>query len=103
MFQSPFSFEGRIRRIEYGISIIVYLFTMVLTNSLILRGGIATIFAILWIPLHWFLLAQGAKRCHDLGKRGLYQLIPFYVFWMLFTPGEHKINEFGANPKGLRN
>ena len=50
------------------------------------------IFANFWV---WF--AQGAKRCHDLGKSGWWQLIPFYIFWMLFMKGDYFKNQYG-NP-----
>lgn len=66
MFQNPFSFNGRIRRLVV-----------------------------------WFLLAQGAKRCHDRGNSGWWQLIPFYYLWMFFADGEIGDNEYGTNPKGL--
>jgi uncharacterized membrane protein YhaH (DUF805 family) len=47
----------------------------------------------------WFLWAQGAKRCHDIGNSGWYQIIPFYVFWMLFANGQKETNQYGINPK----
>jgi uncharacterized membrane protein YhaH (DUF805 family) len=48
----------------------------------------------------WICLASGAKRCHDRGNSGLYQLIPFYGLWMLFGDGDHGSNHYGADPKG---
>lgn len=57
------------------------------------------IFAFAYIPLIWFFLAQGAKRCHDRGNSGWYQLIPFYGFWMLFADGDAGVNNYGVNPK----
>ena len=51
----------------------------------------------------WFLWAQGAKRCHDRGASGWFQIIPFYVFWMLFADSNYGMNEYGANPKGFGN
>ncbi len=55
-----------------------------------------------FIPLLWFLIAQGAKRCHDRGNSGWYQFIPFYVFWLIFADGESGKNEYGLNPKNMR-
>ena len=54
---------------------------------------------IISIPMLWFTYAQGAKRCHDRGHSGWYQLIPFYVFVLLFGKGEDGENEYGDNPK----
>lgn len=55
---------------------------------------------ILIIPLYWFMWAQGAKRCHDRGNSGWYQLIPFYGLWMLFGDGDECENDYGFAPKG---
>ena len=96
MFKNPFSFEGRIRRTEYGISFIIYLVAAVIVNS---TGEAAILLA--YIPILWFLWAQGAKRCHDRGNSGWFQLIPFYVFWMLFADSNNGNNEYGPNPKGI--
>jgi hypothetical protein len=49
----------------------------------------------------WFILAQGAKRCHDTSDTGGYQLIPFHIFWLLFVDGEPGNNKYGPNPKGV--
>ena len=94
MFEAPFSFKGRIRRLEYGISLIIYSLLAVLIEetdeSLIL---------LLTIPLLWFLYAQGAKRCHDRNCSGWWQLVPFYGIWMLFAEGTTGPNEYGLDPK----
>jgi len=103
MFQKPFSFEGRIRRTEYGISLIIYAIAAAIINSVIQGGGGAAILGLAYIPLVWFCWAQGAKRCHDRGNSGWYQLIPLYGLWMLFADGESGINEYGINPKAIGN
>ncbi|MBK9415294.1 MAG: DUF805 domain-containing protein [Bacteroidetes bacterium] len=106
MFKDPFSFEGRIRRSEYGISIIIYLLLYWLAIFLAIGIGNdpgAVIFTICMIPLLWFGLAQGAKRCHDIGNSGWWQLIPFYGLWMLFQDGTPGQNQYGENPKGIMN
>ena len=107
MFQNPFSAKGRIRRLEYGLSYLIYVayyYTIVLILAL---SGILEdvnwsflIIFLLLIPAYWFLIAQGAKRCHDRGNSGWFQLVPFYAFWMLFAGSDYGENEYGFNPKG---
>ena len=98
MFSAPFSFNGRIRRTEYGLSLIVFLFFYYLI--IIIGGFIYTrIQVIVCIPLYVFLLAQGAKRCHDKGNSGWFQIIPYYVIWILFSKGEAANNKYSNSPK----
>jgi len=96
MFSNAFSFDGRIRRLEYGISIIIYLFlytiVLALTEEIPIVG-------LLIIPSIWFLSAQAAKRCHDMGNSGWYQLIPFYMVWIIFAKGDSVGNKYGRDPK----
>ena len=108
MFSHPFSFSGRIRRTEYGITMIIGLFINLFMSTIISSAGdsssensegIILLYVIILIPYLWFVWAQGAKRCHDLGNSGFFQLIPFYVFWMLFAEGDSGTNEYGNNPK----
>lgn len=103
MFKAPFLFNGRIRRTEFGISYIIYVLVYAFLETALLDRGSEFIFFILIIPIIWFLLAQGAKRCHDLGKTGWFQIIPFYVLWMLFQDGQPGENDYGLNPKGIGN
>lgn len=100
MFQNPFSFEGRIRRIEFGISFIIFVAVEVILIEIKRTLGEAAILSLINITMLWFLFAQGAKRCHDLGNNGWYQIIPLYVFWMLFVDSNSELNEYGPNPKG---
>ena len=101
MFSKPFSFEGRIRRTEYGISFIIYFVIAMIVRVVLESGGDETaIIGLAYIPMLWFLWAQGGIRCHDLGNNGWWQIIPFYVFWLIFAKGEFGIaNQYGANPK----
>ena len=108
MFKEPFSFEGRIRRTEYGFSFIIYIVIAIIINMLVASGSrnsgnsdgaFALIF---YIPMLWFLWAQGAKRCHDLGNSGWWQLIPFYALWLFFVDGKQCANEYGESPKGIQ-
>ena len=98
MFQNVFSFNGRIRRTEYGLSLIgfyiSYFFALALTSQY-------PIFGLTLVPLIWIVLAQGVKRCHDRGNSGWWILIPYYGFWLLFADSEAGLNEYGENPKGI--
>ncbi|SEB52507.1 Uncharacterized membrane protein YhaH, DUF805 family [Tenacibaculum sp. MAR_2009_124] len=98
MFKNPFSFNRRIRRTEFGLTYIIYLVFLGIIDFLILEFNI-TILYILYIPAIWFFIAQGAKRCHDRSNSGWYQIIPFYVLFMLFADSIYGPNEFGLNPK----
>ena len=103
MFKRPFSFNGRIRRLEYGISFIIYFIWYVVIDVMSKTSDpspAASIFILVsFIPMIWFLWAQNAKRCHDRGNSGWYQLIPFYFFVLLFGDGDEGENEYGDNPK----
>lgn len=81
MFRHPFSFHGRIRRMEYGISCIIV--------------GCPAMILLSW----WLFFAQGAKRCHDLGRSGWWQLIPFYPLFLLFAEGNKAVNKYGSCAK----
>jgi uncharacterized membrane protein YhaH (DUF805 family) len=114
MFKDPFSFEGRIRRTEYGISLIIYAVALTIVQLMLGAmiasssssyssssdtGGYLVLFFIFMIPLLIFLWAQGAKRCHDVGNSGWWQLIPLYGFILIFQEGDKGDNRFGKDPK----
>jgi uncharacterized membrane protein YhaH (DUF805 family) len=104
MFENPFSFDGRIRRTEYGLSVIIATIlqnVLAVVISSAMGGDALPLILIVSSPVMWFLWAQGAKRCHDLGHSGWWQLIPFYGLFMLFSNGESGENEYGQNPKGV--
>ena len=68
MFKNPFSFKGRIRRLEYGLSLLIS-FTALLILGALSAGEptntVAIIILMVYVPILYFLIAQGAKRCHD--------------------------------------
>jgi len=99
MFEHPFSFKGRIRRTEFCLSVLicfVYYLTMDIIDANEISAGFAIFLLLLLILMIWFLLAQGAKRCHDRNNPGWYQIIPFYGLWMLFAKGDKEENNYGA-------
>ncbi|SFQ43865.1 DUF805 domain-containing protein [Flavobacterium akiainvivens] len=97
MFSNLFLSVGRIRRLEYCLSVIFYIVGITILDNVTHKGN--SILSLLIIPLIWFLLTQGAKRCHDLGNSGWCQLIPFYFLWMVFKEGHPYTNVYGINPK----
>lgn len=105
LFAHPFSFKGRIRRLEYGLTYIIsflYQLLIELMPENTTDDGWAT-FSVIWllllVPFIVFVLAQNTKRCHDLGHSGWWQFIPFYSLWLLFSEGEAGSNKYGDNPK----
>lgn len=103
MFKRPFSFNGRIRRTEYCLSFLIYMIWYGVINAMMATPnpsvGVSLFVLISFIPMIWFLWAQNAKRCHDRGNSGWYQLIPFYFFVLMFGESDEGSNEYGNNPK----
>lgn len=112
MFRRPFSFfKGRIRRTEYWLSLILFSVCSYLLGSLLgfsewnIGIGIDSDFGIIALcflycyPGCWFYWAQGSKRCHDLGVSGWFQIVPFYVLWMLIARGDIGDNQYGTDPR----
>ena len=116
MFKAPFSFDGRIRRIEYFLSGIVggIVFSIAWAlgiGTFILGAGMGSaggsVFGLLiglaaLVASMWFSLAQGVKRLHDLDKSGWLILLMFvpivnalFGLYMLFADP----NQYGEDPK----
>lgn len=110
MFAHPFSYKGRIRRLEYALSYVIYYILFNAWLYVVLEMGksglmvdnklILVLMCIIAGFLFRFILAQGAKRCHDRDNNGWWQFIPFYFLWMLFGDGDEYENDYGKDPKG---
>lgn len=102
MFRKIFSIKGRIRRTEYALTYLVY-WLWNLPMNVLTESEFSEVYAVIYlitvIPFIWILIAQGAKRCHDRGNSGWFQIIPFYFLWMIFAEGDSGINEYGKSPK----
>lgn len=120
MFKAPFSFTGRIRRIEYFLSgiigsIVFWIAWLLGIATLFLSAGSGSaggsaigvfIGFVALIGVIWFSLAQGVKRLHDVNKSGwliLLAFIPIINFilglYMLFADGTVGPNLYGNDPK----
>lgn len=106
MIKKFFSFNGRIHNSEYFISLFIFLFEVIMMQNMFsgFNANISSIKLIIYglinIVFLWLLIAQSAKRCHDLGKSGWWQLVPFYGFVMIFKNGQIGANKYGENPRG---
>jgi uncharacterized membrane protein YhaH (DUF805 family) len=99
MFKNPFSFNGRIRRAEFGLSVIIYWAAFMFIIMTSENGQLKFYDWLFLIPAIWFTYSQGAKRCHDIGHSGFFQLIPLYTLAMLFIEGQTGDNKYGPDPK----
>ena len=91
MFKNPFSFKGRIRRTEFAISYVIWFCSIPILSIMIGQSQLDSLFIWMMIVMigaaNWLIIAQSAKRCHDMGNSGFYQFIPFYVFALFFAEG----------------
>jgi len=106
-WKSLFSFNGRVRRTRYWLTIICMSLLLLPAN---LAGddmseGIAIFTLLILIPALWIMWANIAKRCHDLGHSGFFGLlflIPLVNFcigiYLAFFKGDTNDNEYGPSP-----
>jgi uncharacterized membrane protein YhaH (DUF805 family) len=113
MFKDPFSFEGRIRRTEYGLSLLIVAIGRVIITFFIVFGmadssgrmpdSANAFITLLSIPLIAFSLLQGSKRAHDVGISGWWQIVPLVPLYLIFKEGDFGSNRFGEDPKADEN
>ena len=75
-------FSGTATRKEYWT---FYLFYIV-TNVVVGFAGSSLVENLVTLGLITPLIACGARRMHDVGKSGWFQLIPFYNLYLLVQP-----------------
>lgn len=111
---SIFCFQGRTGRLVYWIvtvlgivalGLFVFVSEELVRNlGLTLNENVVSICIVSWYLFYCYLVfAVGAKRCHDLGHSGWFQMIPFYGFVMLFLAGNEEENEYGERGNGISN
>ncbi len=97
----PFSFKGRIGRLQLILSYVMgfvawfasfLLFDIENSDG---NGGVILLFLACTVAFFWFLYAQCAKRCHDLGKSGAWMFVPFWNILLFFAEGEKGENQYG--------
>ena len=98
MFKAPFSFTGRIGRIEYLMTGLGLIFTAGLSSSF-MRGDGEFFGVIVMLIAFWVVIAQGWKRSQDAGWHGIIGVIPYVNFVLLFVGGDQGTNAYGPNPR----
>ena len=93
MFSKPLSFNGRIGRLEYFISFVVF-WVFAIGLTILANQENFNFLSLIKILVSYFFVAQGAKRCHDIGRSGWFQIIPFFFIWMLIAKGQDDSNEY---------
>ncbi len=95
----PFSFKGRIGRVQlilsYVMGFVAWFASFLLFDIEHSDDGVILLFLACTAVFFWFLYAQCAKRCHDLGKSGAWMFVPFWNILLFFAAGEKKENQYG--------
>ena len=99
MFANLISFEGRIRRAEFAITLILCYFVrsslLAIFGELNLLSTISSVFLVL------IFFSQSVKRLHDMDQTGWLAILPVYnPILLLFVDGTRGQNQYGEDPKG---
>ncbi len=112
-FKAPFSFDGRIGRKDFILVVVTAYITYVVNAGLLvlLFKGLHipentfsyTLLILVAIPNLWYLLAQGAKRLHDLNLSGWVQIVyPIALAIMIFKEGDAQDNQYGPALRSVK-
>jgi uncharacterized membrane protein YhaH (DUF805 family) len=94
-------FTGRARRQEYWMFILIYM----VINIVLAVLGLETISALVGLILLIPSISIAARRLHDTGRTGWWQLIVFIpvigfiVLIVFLAQDSHDANDYGENPK----
>ncbi|HEX5129221.1 MAG TPA: DUF805 domain-containing protein [Usitatibacter sp.] len=99
-------FSGRARRKEFWMFVLFYFIFAVVAAVVDSMIGVPVLGMVLMLGLLVPSFAVGARRLHDIGKSGWWQLLVFLplvgaiiliIFWVMDSnPGD---NQYGPNPK----
>ncbi|WP_163133788.1 DUF805 domain-containing protein [Agarivorans sp. Alg241-V36] len=98
-------FSGRARRKEYWMFILFYFIFSIVANIIDALIGLPLLSLILTIGLIVPSLSIAARRLHDTGRTGWWQLIALIplvgvIILLIFLASDsHDDNNYGANPK----
>ena len=96
-----FDFKGRTKMMDFWMFLVVYIiinFLLSIVDMLLAAVLHFTILSSLFqLAMICPLLGIGARRMHDLGKSGWFQIIPLYNLYLWAQAGQKEANKWG-NP-----
>jgi uncharacterized membrane protein YhaH (DUF805 family) len=101
--QNYATFSGRARRSEYWYFTLFNFIISFAFGFICALAGKPDLYMISTVVLFIPSLAVGVRRMHDVGKSGLFLLIPFYNFILSVTEGDIGDNRYGPDPKTIDN
>jgi uncharacterized membrane protein YhaH (DUF805 family) len=105
MIENIFRLTGRVGRTEYLVCLVFSFFAfvcaVVLSATYDSHSNMQLVVVLLFVLILFFIIVQSAKRCHDFGKNGWWQLIPFYFFVLLFKEGDSGGNAYGTRMRKI--
>ena len=94
-FKKYATFEGRASRSEFWFFTLFYFIVLFLFTFI---EGATGIVGLSWVPyLAMFIptIAVGARRMHDTGRSGWFQIVPIYGFILCVTASNPGSNKYG--------
>jgi uncharacterized membrane protein YhaH (DUF805 family) len=98
-------FTGRARRKEYWMFYLIYMILIVVISILDAVIGAGFLSAIFTLGMLVPSISIAARRLHDIGRSGWWQLIAFIpligliILIVFLAQDGHDANEYGENPK----
>lgn len=92
-----FSDEGRVSQSDYIVFLCIWIFFWFIVSAAFYNAPAKSI-SWLGFLLFYPFIQISTKRCHDIGKWGMYLLIPFYFIYLLCVSGDNYKNEYGHPP-----
>jgi uncharacterized membrane protein YhaH (DUF805 family) len=91
------SMDGRASRKEYASLFALYVVLQAVALSLV--AAIPLVGLVLGFGSWGLMITAACRRSQDCGRSRWFVLIPFYVIWLFFEPGQVGENRFGADPR----
>lgn len=100
-------FQGRAGRKEYWMFVLCYVIVSIIASIIDSIIGISLLSTVLALGLLLPSLALGARRLHDTGRSGWWQLIAIVpligaiILIIFFVQASHEENEYGPKPEPM--